>query len=82
MNITTCGGYVVVINVPHVVLVNVRLTDSVQIVIGLFKVPTFFLQKMIKIQIDTVCTDGLTGEISTHSDRIPFLKFFFEKTIR
>jgi len=41
----TCGGYVVVINVPRAVVVNVALAGFVKIVIGLFKLPIFFLCK-------------------------------------
>jgi len=45
MKVTTCGGYVVIIDVPHVVVVNLTLAGFVELVIGLFKFRIFFVRK-------------------------------------
>jgi len=49
MNVTTCGGYVVVIDVPRVVVVNIALAGFVKLVIGLFKLRNFFCKNLQKI---------------------------------
>ena len=44
MKVTTCGGCVVVINIPRVVVVNLTLAGFVELGIGLFKFQIFLLK--------------------------------------
>ena len=75
MNATTCGGYIVVIDVPRVVVINVGLAGFAQIVIGLFKLPNFF-QKWTKIPTNLQTDGGFTDRFT---DEIPRFSILFEK---